>query len=156
MKVEWKVADNIKKSLQEMVERSNDLSSYLNRNLFRQYQKAQIERWETENSSQGGQWDRLNPTYEMRKKTKFASFPGSGNVMMVATGHLKDGATGRDPAYFLKLVSNKQFTISINTGSLPYAVYPGVQRPFMEFSDDTERRWMDGITQFLGRGEVSL
>lgn len=146
------VEDNITKSLRAMATRANSVSSYLNRNLFRQYQKAQIQRWETQGASEMGKWEELSSIYAKRKKKKYAGFPGGGQVIMQATGRLASGATGRDSAYFYKLVTNVSFTIGINLGALPYAIYPGKMRPFMEFSQTTEDEWSQGITEFITRG----
>jgi len=148
--------DNISKDLKAKISRANTVSSYLDRVFARQFAKAQIERWETQNASETGQWQALNTKYATYKKKKFASFPGGGSKMMIATGKLQGAATLRDSAGYLKLTTNKSISISINTGYIPYAIYPGTMRPFMEFSDETERKWSDAITDFIGLGkEVS-
>ncbi len=142
--------DNITKSLKGMVDRANAMSSYLNKNLFKQYQKAQIARFESENETETGQWQPLNTKYLAQKKKKASknSWPGAGNAIMIASGKLKDAATARSQDY-LKLVTNTSFTVSINTGAIPYAIYPGVMRPFMEFSQETEDEFSKGITDFI-------
>lgn len=145
------VQDKITQDLKAMVSRANAVSSFLNRNIFQMYQKAQIERFQTENASETGQWQSLNSKYLKRKKKKYASFPGGGNAVMIATGKLKDAATGR--ANFTKLVTNTSFTISIDLGSIPYAVYPGKMRPYMEFSDATENSWSQAITDFITKNK---
>lgn len=138
-----------------MVSRANAVSSYLNRNLFRQYQKAQKLRFETENVSETGQWAPLSAKYlaQKRKKAVKLSWPGGGNATMIASGKLKDAATARDSGLYLKLVTNQSFTVSINLAAIPYAIYPGKVRPFMEFSAETESFWMFGITEFITQGK---
>lgn len=145
------VENGITKALDAMISRTKTVSSYLNRNLFRQYQKAQIERWQTEGASQGQSWQPLLPSYQKYKRKKFAAYPGGGNTLMVATGRLSSGAMGRDSAYFYKLVTDEKFEIGINISALPYAPYPGVMRPYMKFTEDTLDEWRKGIMDYVAR-----
>lgn len=174
MNLSWKVQDDISKHLAGMVTRANTVSSYLNRNVLRQYFKAQQERWETQNASQTGRWPDLTAKYLKQKKRMQAGSAAAGqfkrlsakppkfslasvgalDTVMVLTDRLRKGATGQDSAYYLKDITNTKFEVSINTSALPYAVYPGRQRPFMEFTDETEQRWRDGIMAFI-TGEIA-
>lgn len=156
MKSGFSVEDNITNNLKAMVNRANSVSSYLNRNLFRQYQKMQIKRFETENQSETGQWQPITPVYAARKRknAKKHGWPGGGNVIMIASGKLKDGATAKDSALYTKMVTNTSFTISVNTATIPYAMYPGKQRPYMEFSSETEDYFMFGLTEFITEGKA--
>jgi len=142
----------IEQRLKDMISRGRSVSAYLNRNLLQQFKDAQNERWQTENSSQGDQWEALDPLYARQKKKRFASFPGSGNVMMVATGRLSQGAMGENSEYYYKVVTDRSFIFGINLGSLPYAKYPGMKRPFMSFSQDTVTEWKEGIKAYIVRG----
>lgn len=152
----WKQTQNaIEKNLEGLLSRTHSVSSYLNRILFRQYQKAQIERWQTENASQGSQWAPISEMYARRKRKKFASAPGGGNVIMTATGRLMSGAQATDSAYFFKKVTDKSFTIGINVGTLAYAVYPGVMRPYMEFNEETEKQWREKLLAFVVQNKES-
>lgn len=148
-----KTTDGINAALMASLKRIKLASAYADTVIWPQYQKAQIERWQTENSSQGDTWRALTPEYKKRKKKKFATYPGAGNATMVATGRLAEGAQGRNPSYFMKLITDQTFTIAINTGSLPYAVYPGAVRPYMEFSEETVREWTDGLAKYLMKGK---
>lgn len=139
----------IEASLNGMISRSKTMSSYLNRTLFQQYQTAQLNRWQTEGSSEKMPWAPLNPKYERYKKKKFASYPGAGNALMIATGHLSAGATAQDSTYFYKQVTDSQFVVGLNVGALPYAPYPGVLRPYMQFSQETMDSWRKGIADYV-------
>jgi hypothetical protein len=147
-----KTSDVLGKSLQAMVDRGRSLSTYFNRALFPQYQQAQIERWETQGSSQGEEWAPLTKPYATRKKKLFAAFPGAGNVLMVATGRLASGAQGKDAANYVKLITDSMIRVSVNLSTLPYAKYPGVMRPFMIFSQDQEYQWAYDATQYVMGG----
>lgn len=147
----YQTESGIEQRLKGMLDRSNSISSYLNRNLFRQYQKAQIDRWKTENASEGDTWEPIDPTYAKYKRKKFASYPGGGNVTMVATGKLASAAQAENPAYYYKIVTNSKFVIGINTGALPYAQYPGEHRPYMSFSDDHIADMRKGISDYISK-----
>lgn len=148
------VQNGIERRLKDMVNRTHSVSSYLNRTLFRKYQEAQVERWKTENSSQGSQWPSLSPEY-LKRKRKIAlkeGYRGGGNAMMVLTGKLYSGAAAIDDSYYNKVVTNTKFVIALNTGSIPYAGYAGNRRPYMKFSPAAIREWKKGIRDFITRG----
>lgn len=144
-----KTDDGVSKYLNGLIDRSKTLSSYLNRNLFRQYQKAQLLRFQTEGASENLAWAPLQQAYQQYKRKKFASSPGGGNATMIATGRLMQGATGQDSNYFYKLVTDEKFEIGMNTSALPYSPYPGVMRPYMRFSEDTLTQWRQGIRDYI-------
>lgn len=146
------VEDGITRSLQAMVERGRSVSAYLNRAVFREFQEAQIQRFETQGSSEGMAWPALNEKYAKWKRKKYASYPGGGNVMMIRTGTLASGAEGRDSGYFYKAVDDTSITIGINVSALPYAKYAGNARPFMSFSDQTLIEWHQGIRDYITKG----
>lgn len=144
-----KTSSGIEDNLNGMLTRSKAMSSYLNRVLFRKYQKAQLERWQTEGASEDLQWQPLNKDYERWKKKKFAAYPGSGNAMMIATDRLRSGATGEDSAYYYKMVTDDKFVVGINLGALPYAPYPGVLRSYMKFKEETLDGWRRGLSAYI-------
>lgn len=139
----------IEKNLESMMNRANSVSSYLNRNLFRQIQKAQMTRWQTEGASEGFSWEPLDEKYLAYKRKKYANSPGAGSITLVATGKLQLGALGRDSNYYYKTVTNTRFIFGINTGELPYALYPGQVRPYMKFSDEHVADMKRGIRDFI-------
>lgn len=148
------ISDGITRSLQDMVTRGKSVSAYLNRTFFRQYQKAQIERWESQGSSEGMAWKQVDPQspYGKWKRKKFASAPGGGVVTMVRTSNLSQGAQGSNSSYFYKSVDDKSITIGINLQSLPYAQYVGKDRPFMAFSTETIQAWHQGLRAYITKG----
>jgi hypothetical protein len=148
-----KTKDGISLSIKAIATRGKAISSYLNRYAYPKYQQAQIVRWQTENASEGDTWASLTPAYLKQKKKKFAAYPGAGNATMVATGRLAAAAQGRGPGS-LKLVTNEGMTVGVDLGALPYAQYPGVMRPFMEFSDQTISNITDGIAQYIIMGKL--
>lgn len=74
------------------------------------YQRLQVERFQTENSSEGGAWLQLDPTYKKYKERRYGgglrrksrtreagawnSYPGKGSKMMIGTGMLAGAAIG--------------------------------------------------------------
>lgn len=147
------VKSGVEDRLKGMITRGKSVSAYMNRVLLKEYKDAQNERWQTQGASQEKQWAPLSPLYVRQKKKRFASFPGGGNKMMVATSRLSAGALGLDSQYYYKIVTDNSFIFGINLGALPYAKYPGVRRPFMSFSDNTLKKWMDGIANYVGKGK---
>jgi hypothetical protein len=148
-----KTSDGIEVTIRAIVTRGHTMSSYLNRYLYPKYQQAQIERWQTANQSQREEWRALTPQYKKRKIKKFASYPGGGQVLMVATSRLSMAAQGRDGA--LKIVTDRTMTVGVDLGVLPYAKYPGAVRPFMTFSDETIQDWVDGVARYVMTGAVT-
>ena len=150
------IENGVKQNLEGMVQRGKSVSAYLSRVVWPKYQKAQNERWQTENSSQGDHWVPLNVQYARYKKKKFASYEGGGNKMMIATGKLSKGARGVDAGYFYKIISDSSFVIGMNLSSVPYAGYAGDARPYMEFSDDTLSDWKAGIRDYICKKQGAL
>lgn len=138
-----------------LVSRANTLEGYLNRVVFRQYQKAQLKRWQTENASEGTKWTELNPKYARQKVRRYASFPGAGKALMIATGKLVDAATGRDTSGLTKITSATGIRIAINLGEVPYAAYAAKERPFMKFGPTTLGEMRSGLKNFIRTGRAS-
>lgn len=150
------VESGVQDNLRAMISRGKSVSSYLNRVLVQKYQKAQDARWETEGASEGETWMPLDPAYAKYKRKKFASYQGAGGAMMIATGRLSSGARLKDASYGYKIVTDDSFTVGINLGALPYAKYPGVMRPYMEFSDATLADWKLGIRDYICKNKGGL
>jgi len=138
----------IQANLEAMVSRANSVQGYLNRNLYRQYQNAQRTRWQTEGASEGTKWLPLNPGYAKRKLVRFASYPGGGRKMMIATKRLFDAVVGPSGEH-RKEVTSRSLTIGWTT---PYAVYADEKRPFSSFSNKTEQQMYDGLAKYLIEG----
>lgn len=142
--------DNINRRLDGMINRTKSLRGYLNRVVYRQYQEAQIKRWNTENASEGTPWKKLNPEYASYKRKKYASYPYAGSRLLVATGTLLKSVVGQDPRYHRKIVTNYGITIMT---TLEYAPQVAAIRPFMKWSKQTKREIMGGIRRFILTGK---
>lgn len=151
-----KVQDGIGDDLRAIVSRGRNASAYLDRVIWPAYQQAQVDRWASENSSQGPRWNALSPSYAKSKPKRFAAYPGGGRALMVATSRLSQGAQGRDTAYFMRSITDKTITVAINLSALPYASYPAKTRPFMNFSDEQISEWTDGVAQYVMKGKREL
>lgn len=145
--------DGISIFLEGVKNRNSTMSSYLNRYLYPKYIAAQTERWITENASEGVQWMPITPKYAERKKTKFAAYPGAGQALMVATSKLAYAAQGQKGA--LKIITDSSMTVGIDTSVVEYAAYPGVERPYMEFSPGTLQDMCDSVAKYWMTGEVT-
>lgn len=128
--------DGIKDAIEKALSRQLTMRAYLNKVAYAQYQKAQIVRWQTENSSEGPKWPDLNSRYAERKKVLFTDFPGGGHAMMIATGKLSAAAMGQGEGA-LKIIEEKRMVVGIDDGAIPYGKYAAGPRPFMEFSEAT-------------------
>lgn len=149
--------DGITKALEGMISRANLSRGYLDRVVYKQYQNAQRKRWETENTSETGQWASYIPDkdgvlkYPTYKLKKFASSPGGGSKMMIASGKLFAAAVGPGEGH-LKEVGERSLVVGIDTGSVPYAEYPAEKRPIMEFSPATITEWLEGMRDYVMKG----
>lgn len=152
------VEDGIRKNLRAKLDRAKSVSSYLNRTLIKKFQKAQIERWQTQNASEGAIWRQIDPesAYGKWKRKNYSNSYGGGVITMIRTGDLSKGAQLRDADKYLKIVSDVSFFVSINVGTIPYAIYPGKDRPFMNFGKNTLDDWKAGIMQFIARNKESV
>lgn len=150
------VMRGIEDNLQGMLDRSKAVQGYLNRNVYRQYQNAQRARWMSENDSEGAKWKALDPKYAARKKIKFASYPGAGSKMLIATSRLfsavvGEGSNSEGKSEHRKTATSKSLEIKWST---PYAVYVDDARPFSEFGDKTMQEIYDGLAKFLIENEL--
>lgn len=144
--------DGIKQALNKMLKRSNQLAAYMQRVILPQYYRAQEQRWITENTSEGAAWHPILPSYAAWKRRKYASAPGSGQKLMVATSRLSFAATGRSPSDGYKLITDTAFVVGINDEAIPYAKHVAKERPIMEFSDATINKWKNQIYGYVING----
>ena len=104
--------DMLTKKLTKLYERSDNMMSVLNKQVFSLYQELQKQRWQAEGALEGlSPWKPLSPGYIVYKKKKYGSYPGGANAMMIRTGKLFK-YTAEDPR---KVVDNKSITISPRT-----------------------------------------
>lgn len=172
-----KAQDNISKRLNEMVKKSNDTRGFLNRVIYPMYQKAQIQRWMTENSSEGGRWKALDPKYAAWKKRAYSGGtrykfiggrgegrpwqaigtwpvgPGRGEKILIASGRLVGSSIGPNDQYTVgvddhrKIVTAK--TLKVFT-VVDYAKTVAEDRPFMKFSQKTIREMRKAYAKYVG------
>ncbi len=138
----------IQDQLEAMVRRANLLPAYLNRVVYKEYQKAQRDRWKTENVGPdfvGGQWRSLDPIYAAWKKKKYSSSPGGGTKLLIRTGTLVQSVVGPGEGHE-KIVTNR--SIRINT-SVPYATYVDETRNFTQWSPVFYGRIYKGLSDYL-------
>lgn len=146
-----KLSSQIEDNLTQMVQRSDNAAFVLQRIILPQYIQAQADRWMSEGASQGFQWKALNAAYKSRKKVRFASYPGSGTKMMIATSDLVDAVLQRNN-YSLKMISGKKMTIST---SLDYAKHVDDARTFTKFSPEWKQALADNYGTYVRTGDVS-
>lgn len=128
------------------------------------YQELQIERFKTENASEGGRWDSLEPSYQKQKLRRFRSYPGSGNKIMVGTGMLAGAAIGPTDANpypvgidkHRAIFTNKSMTVYVaQSGKNPegrpftYASFANEKRTFTKFSRRSTDRMREAIRSYV-------
>lgn len=138
--------DGIKDYLGGMLNRANLVRGWLNRVAYPKIIQAQRRRWMTENESEGGKWEPLNPSYALRKLRKYRDYPGGGRKMLVATGRLVDGMTGDNTRDHYKLVT--ETTLEVGT-TVSYARYVNEKRNIVDLSQETMDDLVDGLKDYL-------
>lgn len=167
-----KTSDGIGQALNAFIQRGKTVQAYLNRKAYRQYQTAQKERWQSENTSETGQWAPLSTKpffaywekgpdgkfgtyyaggYEEQKKYLYAEFPGGGNALMIATGKLSQAAMGRGDGK-LKVITNTTMTVGIDDSAIPYGKWAAEARPFMHFGPTTIQKITGDLARWLIEG----
>lgn len=125
------------------------MSGWLNRVGYPLIIEAQRMRWASEGASEGDSWRALNPLYAMQKLKRFASFPGAGRKMLVATSRLVKSVTGDEMADHYKLVTDR----SLETGTrVGYAKYVDEDRPFTKLGKATIQNLTDQLNAYI-RGD---
>lgn len=90
-----KTSDTITERLNLIIKKGKDPRAFLSRVAYPLYQSHQMKRWMTEGESEGETWPRINKEYELYKKKKFSSYPGSGTKMLIARGNLFESVVGK-------------------------------------------------------------
>ena len=143
------VKKGIENQIKSMLDRKNSVKSYFARVVYRKYQKAQLSRWITENSSEGNPWKPLDSKYKKQKRKRFAGYPGEGSKMLIATNRLYKSVIGRDSNEHRLIITN--VSISIGTAT-PYASYVSKIRPMFKFSSRFDRDVKKGLADFIIKG----
>jgi hypothetical protein len=154
-----KVHDGVGKEIDSMFNRVKLIDGWLNRVAYPAYQTYQIERIEKKNPRNGG-WAPLNPVYAKRKLTKYASAPGGGRFIGVATGKLAGSLVGKSseapefvPSKFSghrKIVSGGRLTIAT---TVEYARYFDENRTITKFAPEFYAALKRKLSSYLqGKG----
>lgn len=144
--------NNIEKDLLQMVRRSHNFRALFNRVIYPMFQKAQMARWSTENQSEGGRWEPLNPKYKELKLEKYKeSPPYNGTKMLIATNRLIDSVIGPS-ADHRKIVEPKRLIIAT---AVPYAKYVNAKRNFTDFGRITENRILNVVRLYIMKNKVT-
>ena len=147
------VQTGIQDQLKAMIDRSNAMQGFLNRNVYAMYKKFQRTRWITEGESEGKKWERLNPLYAARKTKLYKQYPGGGKKMMIATGDLVDAATGKSEKLH-KIATNKQLILTIR--GIEYATYADEKRTISQWSDKTMKEFFMAISDFAFKNKIGV
>jgi hypothetical protein len=142
--------DGITSALKGMVSRAGLVRGWLNRVGYPIIIEAQRMRWASENATEGASWKPLSAKYEKYKTRRFASAPGGGRKMMIASGRLIAGVTGDDPKDHYKLVEDTK--LSVGT-TVPYAEYANEARNFTELSSTTTKELADKLGEYIRTGQ---
>lgn len=138
------------KNLRSMIARGKSSRTFLQKHAYPAYLGAQRKRFQTENKSQSQQWAALNPKYAAYKVNKYASAPGGGRKIMIATGKLYKSIIGEGDGHF-KLITDKEMVVGT---SIPYATFPARTRSIMKFNPDFIRRLKEQWSQYLISGKT--
>lgn len=152
--------DGVGKYLDALISRTGSKRTFIQRVIYPMYQDAQQQRWKSENRTEGTAWADINSEYKFNKPRLFASYPGAGRLMMVATGKLFYSVRGPGRGFIADSsegISNHRKVIGdgymeIYT-TLPYAADAGSKRPFMTFSQDTIQEWVEKFRDWLDSGK---
>ena len=146
-----KTVDNtILKQLQSMMDRAKMAQGYLDRVVYKQYQNRQRKRFITQGNSEGTEWPSLNPKYAQQKLKRFASFPGGGRKMMIATGRLQQAVIGPGGEH-RKVSTNSRLIVSWTT---PYAVYTEDVRPVNVWDEKQTKQMYEDFASYMMKGVV--
>lgn len=144
---------NVTKKFEDILKRERALQGFLNKNVAAKYQNLQRKRWITENSSEGGQWQRLNPKYAAYKRKRWMDAPGGGRKMLVASGTLfkcmitpGDGVNG-----YRKIATDRRLVIS--TG-IEYARHVDEARTFSKWGRESIGEFRAMIYDFIVKNKL--
>lgn len=128
--------NGIAKLHKQLLDKSKMPLAIAAREIVPTYINAQVKRWESENTTETGQWDRLDKSYEAYKKVKYAAYPEQGGRMLVATGDMLKAVTlqGGVVNHGAYLPEPGTFHVQIIS---PYASYVNELRDFSTFGHDT-------------------
>lgn len=137
------------KMAQGMLSRSALPAGYLARVVYKQILQIQLDRWQSENVTQGPKWDKLTDDYAKRKLKKYAAYRGRGTKLLIATGALWESMTGQDLSNHYQAISNT----SIEVGTLlPYAKWVNEKRNITNLTTAQIRGFRKGFIDYVLKG----
>lgn len=142
--------DGISEYFKGLSSRAGLVRGWLNRVAYPTIIAAQRMRWVSEGASEGASWRPLNPSYAMRKLKRYASYPGSGRKVLIATGRLVGGMTGDNQADHYKLVTDTRLEVGT---TIPYAEYVNEDRNISDLGPATVADLDQKLRDYLLRNE---
>lgn len=172
-----KVTDNITPQLKALLERAKSKQAAFAR-IYPVYQAAQLQRFVTENSSEGAPWDKLDPKYAEYKLRRYGggarraskkrpagewrTWPGAGRKMLIGTSSLAGAVIGpgdhgmEGVDHHRAIFTDTSMTIRVDTGGVnaegsqfEYPEHVAEHRPFFVFSDATEEQMRDQMRRYI-------
>lgn len=155
-----KVKDDFSATMNKMLDNTRSAQGGFAR-IYALYQRFQTDRFTSQNSSEGDPWPELSAKYADYKRKKFASFPGSGTKMMIASGTLAGAVIGPGAPFsgtdrHRAVFTSTSMQISVDMSGknaagkdFDYAADAAEQRPFMEFSDAHLEQMKEELSQFI-------
>ncbi len=159
MKDSAKFKKTLDKAFKNLLTSNRFFPGWANRILIPEYGDMQLRRWKRKNSESGGVWHPLNKTYAKSKLRRYASMPGGGRTMMIATSRLLAGiippknraeAGVKGPKEEFRKAVTKNSVIL--TTSVPYAKEVNEEREFTSVSQEQRRKWALEYAKYLARG----
>ncbi len=157
------VTNTIKTRVEATLSKAQDGRAWLARVAYPRYQNAQVERWQTQNTSQGAKWPdnkgwyknwkligfgggpkyKKGPPGRWARAGTYPTYPGRGRFVMIATAKLVSSVIGQSSSG--DFVNNSEGlsahrriigpqSLEVFT-TVDYAEKVAVDRPFMSFSD---------------------
>lgn len=144
--------NDLERKIRRIVDRRNNIILFFKRVTFEQYKRFQLERWKTENVSQGKRWKPLGEKYKKYKIVKYRNYPGKGTKLLVATGNLLRATV--DKPFFL--ATRNWVKISTNTSKAYYAEYVHKNRPISGFNNATMNKFIAALKRYIVTGEMKV
>ena len=149
-----RISSKVSDALTKMVATPNFLPGYLNSVVMRQYQQAQVTRWQKNNDSwefSGGRWDELSPEYAAWKARKYGT-----RQIMIRTKNLYDATINPrkvvdDSSIYLYVddISYKDDVTKQKERTTDYAGYASQRRPIDTWSREFKSNLVKGYLKYV-------
>lgn len=119
------------------------------------YATRQRQRWMTAGGSERNEWAALDGRYVYRKWQKFATYPGSGQKLLIATSRLlasvlppseRRQEIGMKPDEFSKVPGRRRIQFGTRN---PYAEFVNEKRNFTDWSPDSRLAFANDYKKYL-------